>query len=167
MIVANEPRRSINHRLKRKMTRMVRWITKSPFAKGLLKKISSGKKRQLTVHLYRNTREKSKAPTRYSQGYSRKNGRPMRLCKMMMDATCPIVASRPLLLHTTTMMPGRYSRFDILTDRATLGRVSVSLGTKLRLHVAERTCKGSSQSPETRCHRQGWRLVPRQQPSSR
>ena len=155
VIVANEPRRSTNHRLRRKITRTTRWMTRRPFANDLLKKISSGTKRQLTVHLYRNTREKSKAPARYSQGYSRKNGRPMRPCKMKMVATWRIAASRPLLLHTTTIIPGRYSKFDILTDREPLSRRSALLRTKLRLRVAKRTCKGSFRSPETRYHRQG------------
>ena len=95
-------------------------MVRSPFANGLLKKISSGTKRQLTVHLYRNCREKSKAPVRYSQGCSNKNGRPRRPCKATMAATCPIVVSRPFLLQTNTMIPGRYSIFDILTDRAPL-----------------------------------------------
>lgn len=166
MTAANEPRRPTNHLLKRKVTRMARWMASSPFANSLLKKISSGTKRQLTVHLYKNAREKSKAPARYSQGYSRKNGRPRRPCRTMMIVTCPRAASRPLVLHATTMIPGRYSRFDILMDRAPLDSASVSLGVGLLLHVMERTRKGSTQSPGTRCRRQGWRLGRRQPPSN-
>lgn len=126
VIVENEPWRSTNHRFKRKTRRITRWITRSTLANNLLRKISSGTKRQLTVHLYRNTREKSKAPVRYSQGCSRKNGRPRKPCKAKIVATCPVVAKRPLCLHVTTMRPGRYNIFDIFTDRAPLRRMSVS-----------------------------------------
>ena len=128
VIEANEPWGSTNHRFKRKTTRIARWMVRSPCANILLMKISSGTKRQLTVHLYRNIREKSKAPARYSQGYSRKNGRPKRPCKATIITTCPIVVSRPLSVHVTTMIPGRYNMFDIFTDRAPLDYMSVSLG---------------------------------------
>ena len=127
MIVANGPQGSTNHRFKRKITRITRWTPRSPFANDLLMKISSGTKRQLTVHLYRNTREKSKAPARYSQGYSRKNGRPRRTCKTTITAKCAMVISRPLSLHVTSMIPGRYSIFDIFTDRAPLDRTLISI----------------------------------------
>ena len=158
MMAANGPRGSENHRLKRKITRITRWIVRSPFANVLLMKISSGTKRQLTVHLYRNTREKSKAPARYSQGYSCKNGRPRRPCKATMTATCPVVVSRPFSLHVTTMIPGRYNIFDIFTDRAPLDYTLVSIEDESRVSVTELTHKELSQSSETRCNRRGWKL---------
>lgn len=154
MIAANGPRGSANHRLKRKITRITRWIVRRPFANGLLVKISSGTNRQLTVHLYRNIREKSKAPARYSQGYSRRNGRPRRPCKATMTATCPIVVRRPFSLHVTTMIPGRYSIFDIFTDRAPLDHTLVSI----EVPVAELTHKVLSQSLEIHCNKRGWML---------
>ena len=81
---------------------------------------SSPRNLQLTVHLKRNTLERSNAWTRYSRGNSRKNGPPMNTWLTMIKTAYATLHATPRRRHRSIAIPGAYSSADIFTDNARL-----------------------------------------------
>jgi hypothetical protein len=85
-----------------------------------LRNVSSEINLQLTVHLYKNAREKSKARPRYDRGLACRNGIAMAIWVTRMIRTCRNVWTRPLVLKRISKRPGRYRSEDILIEREAL-----------------------------------------------
>ena len=127
---------SERHHLKWVKARSVkRWPSTSPFAQIGLRNSSSPRKRQLTVHLNKKTRDKSNAPTRYWRGCSSMKGFASISWKSTIRSPYSVVWTKPLLRRRITMSPGMYKRTDILTEIARLRTWSVEPELERVMHT--------------------------------
>lgn len=112
---------SERHHLNRpNATSIVTWPTSKPRAHEGLRKVCSSRNRQLTVHLYMNTRDRSKAFCKYEWASSTKNERASTIWVKARTSRWRTVAAKPWCLKRTTRIPGRYNNADIFTDNAKL-----------------------------------------------
>lgn len=102
----------------------------NPRAQELLRNVCSSTNRQLTVHLYMNTRDRSKAFCTYAWVCSAKNERASTIWVKATTSKWRVVTIKPRRLKRMTRIPGRYSNADIFTDNARLERSSVSVRIK-------------------------------------
>lgn len=109
-----------HHLNKPNATSAVTWPTSKPRAHERLRKVSSSRNRQLTVHLYMNTRDRSKAFCKYARGSSAKNDRASTNWVTATTSRWRMVSIKPWRLKRITRRPGRYNKADIFTDNARL-----------------------------------------------
>lgn len=158
---------SLLHHLKSpKSTSVVTCATKRLFAQLEFRKRSSPRKRQLTVHLKRNTLENSYEFLRYDQGYCSKKGAPMSSWVPPRASIWRTVERRPRRRKRITRSPGTYSSTDIFTDSAQLHTGNAHKQRAHNMKPDTRTQAALFPVHPSRSQTQRWQLVQLRRPSS-